>query len=456
MLTWRFRHARRARAEPSTALAPFRYRQFRWLWAGQAISTVGGLFYTIALPWYVLADHGGTVLLGTLLACYGVPRLAGIAIGGALSDRLHPWSVMLASDLARAVLTGLFATVAATLPPRPMTLIPLAAVLGLASGVFTPAARSIVPSLLPDGELQAGNALLAGAQQSAIFVAPLAAGLVVASVGTSFAFAVDAASFVASAVSLAGVHSMHREQELTRRPAPAQASLQPPENCEPALKIAEHWADGPDTPTTLRRTLARERGLLIFLIIVFAGNMGEGAVGDVALPALAHGPLHEGAFGYGVLVASLGAGGILGTLVAARLATPRRPATVSSTLFLIASTCLAAVPYLGGAGAAGVMLFLFGGLLGLGNTIEITMLQRWTPPRLLGRVMSAATLAQGGFYPLSVLLGGVIVHAAGPSIVFLAAGTLIALSTSYALTQPAWRNFAAGSAVVTNSGKDNE
>ena len=153
---WRWRHKREADSEPSKLGAPFRHREFRWLWAGQSISTVGGVFYMVALPWYVLAGHGGAVLLGTLLACYGVPRLAGIAIGGAVSDHFKPWNVMLGSDIARVGLLGLFAVVAGLLPPRGMTLIPLAVMLGATSGLFTPAARSIVPSLLPEGELQAG------------------------------------------------------------------------------------------------------------------------------------------------------------------------------------------------------------------------------------------------------------------------------------------------------------
>jgi hypothetical protein len=56
----------------------------------------------VALPWYVLANHGGPLLLGTVLAAYGIPRTALLAVGGHASDRWRPWTVMMSSDVVRA------------------------------------------------------------------------------------------------------------------------------------------------------------------------------------------------------------------------------------------------------------------------------------------------------------------------------------------------------------------
>ena len=64
------------RRRPPRTLAPLRHRGFRLLVAGQVTSNVGDACYAVALPWYVLAGHGGTVLLGTVLAAYGIPRTA--------------------------------------------------------------------------------------------------------------------------------------------------------------------------------------------------------------------------------------------------------------------------------------------------------------------------------------------------------------------------------------------
>jgi MFS family permease len=69
------------------ALSPLRHGPFRLLVAGQVTSNVRDACYAVALPWYVLASHGGTVLLAAVLAAYGIPRTAAIPLGGYLSDR---------------------------------------------------------------------------------------------------------------------------------------------------------------------------------------------------------------------------------------------------------------------------------------------------------------------------------------------------------------------------------
>src|SRR4029077_19850806 len=67
----------RSRGSPvkiSWRLAPLAVRSVRLLSGGQCASTIGDYCYAVALPWLVLSAHGGLILLGTVLACYGVPR----------------------------------------------------------------------------------------------------------------------------------------------------------------------------------------------------------------------------------------------------------------------------------------------------------------------------------------------------------------------------------------------
>ena len=148
------------------SLAPLRHRGFRRLITGQLASNVGDAFYAVALPWYVLAEHGGALLLGTVLAAYGVPRTVLLAFGGHASDRWRPWTVMMTSDSVRAVAVGALAVVAASGPARAVVLIPIAAVLGAGEGMFLPGSFAVVPELLPDEELQSGNALASAATRT--------------------------------------------------------------------------------------------------------------------------------------------------------------------------------------------------------------------------------------------------------------------------------------------------
>jgi MFS family permease len=76
---------------------------------------VGDYCYAVALPWLVLSTHGGRVLLGTVLTCYGVPRTALIPIGGLLADKTGTRAIMLGADAARC---GLVAALAVFADPQ--------------------------------------------------------------------------------------------------------------------------------------------------------------------------------------------------------------------------------------------------------------------------------------------------------------------------------------------------
>src|SRR5262249_47024749 len=85
---------------------PLAVPSFRWLCGGQFASTIGDYCYAVALPWLVLSAHGGPILLGIVLACYGVPRTVLIPVGGVLADKAGPRTLMLAADAARCVLVA--------------------------------------------------------------------------------------------------------------------------------------------------------------------------------------------------------------------------------------------------------------------------------------------------------------------------------------------------------------
>ena len=97
----------------SAGSGPLGVRSFRLLAGGQFASTIGDFCYAVALPWLVLSTHGGTVLLGTVLACYGVPRTGLIPVGGVLADKVGPRTLMLTADVARGVLVAGLAVLAA-------------------------------------------------------------------------------------------------------------------------------------------------------------------------------------------------------------------------------------------------------------------------------------------------------------------------------------------------------
>jgi MFS family permease len=410
---------------------PVGVRSFRLLAGGQFTSTIGDYCYAVALPWLVLSSRGSVILLGTVLACYGVPRTVLIPAGGVLADRIGPRTVMLAADAGRCALVAGLAVLAARHTASLATLGPTAAGIGAGEGLFIPASFSIMPSLLDGERLGAGNAISTAAVQAGSLIGPAVGGAVVAATHAStWAFGVDAASFAVSALTLALIPRQPAADSLTAVATVANGVFE--------ANVADAGSGGTGGVLAL---LKRSRALQVLLVVVIAANLAGGGMSDVALPSLAH--ARFGAGGYGALLACFAAGAVLGTLAAARTGGLRRPAIFASAVFLVEAVAIALTPYLGGEAGAAAMLFVSGATNGLGNVSFLTVLQKWAPPALLGRVMGALMLCAFGSFPLSVAVAGLLVRHIGPSLFFPVAGGLVAVAILIGLTQQDFREFGA-------------
>jgi Major Facilitator Superfamily len=412
---------------------PLGVRNFRLLAGGQFASTIGDYCYAVALPWLVLSSHGGTILLGTVLACYGVPRTVLIPVGGVLADKVGPRTVMLAADAARCVLVAGLAVLASRHTASLAALGPLAACIGAGEGLFIPASFAIMPSLLNEERLAAGNAVSTAAVEAGSLIGPALGGALVAATGVStWAFAVDAGSFAVSALTLALI---------PRRPTAGSVTAAAIADSEPAEAEGDAADGGGAGAGGVLALLRRSRALQVLLVVVIAANLAGGGMSEVALPSLAH--ARFGAGGYGALLACFAAGAVIGTLAAARTGGLRRPAVFASAVFLVEAVAMTLTPYLGGEAGAAAMLFVSGATNGLGNVTFLTVLQKWAPPALLGRVMSAIMLCAFGSFPLSVAVAGILVRHIGPSLFFPVAGGLVAVAILTGLTQREFRAFGA-------------
>jgi hypothetical protein len=419
---------------------PLGVRSFRLLAGGQFASTIGDYCYAVALPWLVLSSRGNAILLGTVLACYGVPRMVLIPVGGVLADKVGPRTVMLMADVARCVLVAGLAVLAARHTASLAALGPIAAGIGAGEGLFLPASFAIMPLLLDEERLAAGNAISTAAVQAGSLFGPAVGGALVAlSHASTAAFAVDAASFAVSALTLALI---------PRGPASGSVAAVGAKDAADAGATAD-VGDGDNKGQGMLGLLRRSRFLQVILVVVIAANLAGGGLDGVALPSLAH--ARYGPAGYGALLACLAAGSVLGTLAAARTGRLRKPAIFASTVFLVDGAALALTPYLGGEAGAAAALCIMGAANGLGNVTFLTVLQKWAPPALLGRVMSAIFLCAFGTYPLSVAASGVLIRHVGPSLFFPVAGGLVAVAILGGLTQREFRMFGA---TADGSGND--
>jgi predicted MFS family arabinose efflux permease len=386
-------------------------RGFRLLVAGQAASTIGDGCYAVALPWYVLTGHGGAAALGTTLAAYGVGRAVAMPAGGLLCDRLGPRRVMLLVDMLRAALIGGLAVQAALRPPSLVTLVLFSVLVGGGEGAFVPGRYALMPAIARGHLLQRTNAALTGARQAGRLTGPLIGAALVARAGPTAAFALDAATFAISALTLTSL-----------RPV----AITPQER---------------HTAPNLRAVVAATPALPIMLIVVLVGNLASSGVFAVALPVLAH--QRFGTSGYGLVLAMLAAGAVAGTALGTRIRS-RRPTVTAGRLFLAQTAALALIPVAGLAGAA-VAATAFGLANAAGELIIVTTLQRSFPAAALGRIMGLVMLASASAFPISVALITAVVHSAGAAAAFPLASALTATAILLGLSRIVLRSFAAES-----------
>jgi MFS family permease len=410
-----------------------RLRNFRLLIAGQMVSTIGDMFYAVALPWFVLTNGGTPRDLGIVLAAYGIPRAGFVLLGGALSDRLQPRRIMLLADIARALLVGGLAAIVLLDMHTLWILCAIAAPLGAFEGLFLPASMAILPSIMSDDDLQAGNAINMATVQISTLAGPSVGGIIVASVRSGIAFVIDAGTFVVSAIALA---AMRGKRAPMGSVAVAEAELAE----TPAAETQEASAADADEPKTFWALLRQSRLLQTGLAVSIVANLAFGGLVEVALPDLAHGPLHAGATGFGLMLSTFGAGALAGTLIGATMGKLPRRGLFALLFSLVQGVLVAVTPFTGGLTGAAITMAGWGLFNAMSNVLLITLLQQKLPRSLMGRIMGAFGFANFGLYPISVAVGGVVVDRMGPEILFVITGALLFLAILYGLFQPELRN----------------
>ncbi|WP_146073559.1 MFS transporter [Amycolatopsis sp. CA-126428] len=366
---------------------------FRSLCASRAVSFVGDGITTTALV-LLVAPRDGPTGVGLLLAANALPRLGG-PLAGVLADRVRTRRLMMRCELASALVIGLTAS---TLPPLPV-LIALVAVAGILATIRNPAGRSLVPVLVDAADRAPANALFGLGRTLSLTVGPGLGGLLGAAPGGAHtALAVDAVTFLASALLLRGLPAI----------APAR---------DPGAGTGV-WAEAGEG---LRYVVAHRQisvlVLSLFLLVAFA------AVDNVALVFLTGDVLHAGPAGYGVAAGAFGVGMVLASLACTRLARGRRP--IALLMVAVVATGAGTVV----SGLAPVLAVVVAGQLvaGGGNAVENigydTVVQDLVPRPFLGRVFgtigTAAQLGAAFAYALGSFLVGVV----GARATFVLAGT---------------------------------
>lgn len=372
-----------------------RQQPYRRLWTARTVSQWGDAFNTVALLLLAHSLTGSGLGVAGVVIAEIVPVLVLAPIAGALVDRLPAVRVMIGADLVRAVL-------AFALPFLDNSVAPVYAIaVGLSAGAvfFNPAAASVLPAIVRERELVAANSgLWTAAVVSQIVLAPLA-GVVVATLGYTWAFWINAVSYLVSALVLRRLHAPGRAAPVARESWYAQVR-------SGVAAIAGH---------RLLRALAAAQ---------FLAALSAGATGAL-LVVLAGDHLGLAARDFGFLLAAIGVGAATGPLLLSALTDdPRRVRFVLGP-FVLRGAVDAILATVTGLLSAMAALVAYGLATSTGAVTFNSLLQAETPERLRGRVFAGFDMLWQAGRLLSLLLGGLLADLLGIRAVYYLGGALL-------------------------------
>lgn len=352
---------------------------------GRVISIGGGAAAFMALNIVILDKTGSTKwMAAAMFFTFGMSGLLG-PVGGWISDRFDRRLVMIWSDVIGA---GAFAVM--VFVHEPVLLIAVAFVAAVAEVPFWSASSAAIPSLAPPDYLNRANAVLVASRNMGVMLGPLIGGIAVAVIGAEGVFAVNAVSFLVSALLVYNVRLPFQEErrESTEHDKKLKAGFVFLIHDKPLLTISIAW------------------GVLVL-------GLGMSMVADLPLVR----QFGAGDVAYGILIACWGGGAMIGTL-SGRWMRPR-----NEPLFLIWGTVVicagsavtALVPWL-----AVIFMGIFVAGVGDSATVvaEESIRQRRTPDAIRSRVIAFSQMAWQIAFALAFIFGGFAVDLLGPQGVY--------------------------------------
>jgi MFS family permease len=379
-----------------TGLRALNHRDYRLFFSGQLVSLIGTWTQRVAQAWLVLELTNSPFKLGLISALQSAPIFCLALVAGAIADRLPKRRVLIGTQIALMVQAFMLAILSWLGHVQYWHVAVLATCYGLAATLDMPTRQSFVVEMASKADLPNAIALNSSMVSGARMVGPAVAGLLVDRYGVAPAFGFNGLSFVAVIVALAAMRA--------------------------------EGLPGPTQGTTVREDIAA--GLryafqtpIVALTLSLLSTVGLFVMNhNVLVPLLARDVLHEGAHGFGLLMAAVGIGSIIGALAVAALGKGRPP---FSLLLGTAGAASGFTLLLSAIRNFWVAMFILT-LVGFSQIVFMancnSTLQLEVPDRMRGRLMSLYAFVFVGVTPLGSIIVGTIAEWFGVAAAYALAG----------------------------------
>ena len=353
---------------------------YRLYFFGQSTSVAGNWMQNVAISWVVLQlSHSGAVL-GAMTAARFVPLLLLGPWGGLITDRSDKRRMMIVTQICLALLSLVLAVLSLTGHVSLLALIAIVVSLGIVNVFDGPARQSLISNMVGRDRIANAIALNSIAMNTSRIVGPAVGGVLIATIGVTPCFFVNAISFVAVIASLIAM----RTSELM----PSQREVRSRGQIRAGLRYVA------GTPALIAPLV------MVLVTGTFAWEF------PVTLPLLTTRTFHGSAAVYGTMTACMGLGSIAGALAAAkRRRLSVRSLSLSAAIWGVLIAAAAAAPNL--AVLYGVIVLVGAGAITF-NAAAKTLLQLESAPQMRGRVMAIWSMSWQGTTVLGAPLVGAI------------------------------------------------
>lgn len=380
------------------AFPALQFRDFRLFWFGQLISLTGTWIQSVAQQWLVLELTGSAFKLGLVTTVQFTPLLILSLVSGAIADRVRKRNLLIATQVISAMLALGLGILVRTGAVQYWHVLVFAGALGIVNAFYTPARQAFVPELVDKDTLLNAVALNSAIFNGARVVGPAVGGILVASVGLSLNFFLNAASYIAVIGML-----------LLITPKPGRPAPQ-------GQRLWNNVQEG------LRYIVATP---VVYTILMLVGVASLFALNFTTLmPLVARYVLHVGSDGFGFLMASMGVGSLTGAICLAFLKRRdlARPLILTGCIVFTAAEIALAVSRIFPVSVA--LLVVIGFSSTLFTTTANTRILSTTPSELQGRVMSVYSLMFLGMTPFGSVLSGLVAQHWGTPLALILGGAI--------------------------------
>jgi len=389
--------------QPRGAFAALSSRSYRIYLTGQSLANTGTWMQSIAQDWLIFDLTRSSAAVGVTMALQFLPILVLGLHTGAVADRFSKRRILLTTQALNAAATAALAAITLSGTVRPADVYAFALLSGLVFAFDAPARQAFVADITTPDRLRAAIALNAAVFQATRLIGPAVASLLIASVGTGWVFAVNAACYLGPTIGLLRLAD----------PVSARIRARPPDGQHPgALRTAVRYVRGrPDIVRTI---------ILVGMLGTFGLNF------PIVLTAMAKSAFGGGAGLYGLFNLVLAVGSAAGALLAGAYARPRpRVLVLSAAAFGLLEVTAAIAPDL----AVFLPLLVAMGFVNLAfQAMANASVQLAVDPVLRGRVMGLYMLVFIGGTPIGAPVIGALTNHFGARPGMIICGAVPALA----------------------------